>query len=232
MGKGIRIICVVFYFLLIFQSVFGQVRLPRLISDGLVLQRNTENKIWGWAGVGENVEIEFMEKSYQTVAKSNGQWEVSLSSLQAGGPYDMEINASNQISLKNILIGDVWVCSGQSNMVLPIKRVRDLYEDEIAASENSNIRHFFVPMCYDFNTPQEDVKSGYWESANPKSILGFTATGYFFAKVLFDKYQVPIGLIHASLGGSPAEAWLSEDALKEFPEHLEIVKKFKIMRKK
>ena len=225
MNKKIMIPCALFCFLLIFQSAFAQVKLPRLISDGLVLQRDTENKIWGWAGVGENVEIEFMEKSYQTVANSNGQWEVSLSSLQAGGPYDMEINASNQISLKNILIGDVWVCSGQSNMVLPIKRVRDLYEEEIAASENQYIRHFFVPIRYDFNTPQQDLQSGSWESAKPENVLNFSATAYFFAKDLYEKYDIPIGLVNASVGGTPAEAWMSEEILNDFPNHFETLLK-------
>jgi len=139
----------------------------------------------------------------------------------------MEINADNHITLKNIMIGDVWVCSGQSNMDLSMARVKDRYEDVIANSNNPAIKRFFVSKRYNFNTPQEDLQSGYWESANPESILRFTATGYFFAKALYEKYEVPIGLIHASVGGSPAEAWLSEDALKEFPAHLETAEKFK-----
>jgi sialate O-acetylesterase len=227
MGKKIWILSTIFCFLLIIQSAFGQVKLPRLISDGMVLQRDTENKIWGWAESGEKVEIKFIEKSYATIANDKGVWEIVLSSLQAGGPYNMEVNASNQIIIKDILVGDVWVCSGQSNMVLPIKRVRDLYEVEIAASENSNIRHFFVPMRYDFNTPQEDLKSGSWESANPENVLNFSATAYFFAKDLYKKYHVPIGLINASVGGTPIEAWMSEEALKEFPIHYETMVKFR-----
>lgn len=181
----------------------------------------------GGAAVGEKITINFMEKTYDTTADENSKWAIILSDLKAGGPYGMEITASNHITLKNILIGDVWVCSGQSNMVLPMDRVKDRYADVIAHSDNPSIRQFLVPIRYDFNTPQEELQSGIWEPANPENILNFTATGYFFAKTLFEKYQVPIGLINVSVGGSPAEAWLSEDALKSFPTHLETAIRFK-----
>jgi sialate O-acetylesterase len=216
-----------FYLFIISQTVFCQVRLPQLVSDGMVLQRGACVKIWGWAGAGEKVTVKFNGKTYNTTAGIDGKWAVTLPELKAGGPYSMDINASNHLTLKDILIGDVWVCSGQSNMDLTMDRVKYRYEDVIANSNNPAIRRFFVSKRYDFNTPQQDLQSGYWESANPKSILRFTATGYFFAKALYEKYEVPIGLIHASVGGSPAQAWLSEDALKAFPEYLQTVKKFK-----
>jgi len=215
------------YVLMISQAAFCQVRLPLLISDGMVLQRDADVKIWGWASAGEKVTIKFNDKTYNAVAGTDGKWAVSLSALIAGGPYDMEINATNHTTLKNILIGDVWICSGQSNMVLPMDRVKYRYQDVIAHSENPSIRQFIVPDRYDFKTPQEDLESGNWESANPGTILNFTAIGYFFAKELFEKYHVPIGLIKASLGGSPVQAWMSEDALKEFPEYLATAEKFK-----
>jgi sialate O-acetylesterase len=139
----------------------------------------------------------------------------------------MEIKAGNNITLKNILIGDVWICSGQSNMELTMERVKDKYPNEITNSDNNSIRQFEVPDKYNFNTPQEDLESGTWESANPKTIFKFTAIGYFFAKELYQKYHVPIGLINASLGGSPAQAWMSEDALKSFPEDLATLQKYK-----
>jgi len=216
-----------FYILLFSQAAFCQVRLPRLVSDGMVLQRGDSAKIWGWAAADEKVTINFNGKTYSNTAGTDGKWAVTLSALKAGGPYSMEINGSNHITLKDILIGDVWVCSGQSNMDLPMARVEARYQDVIANSKNPAIRRFFVSRRYDFNTPHEDLQSGSWESANPESVLRFTATGYFFAKALYEKYKVPIGLIHASVGGSPAEAWLSEEALKEFPAHLETAKKFK-----
>jgi sialate O-acetylesterase len=193
----------------------------------MVLQRGGSVKIWGWAAKGEKVTINFNDKTYHTTTGSDCKWAVILSELKTGGPYSMDINASNHITLKNILIGDVWVCSGQSNMDLSMARVEERYKDVIASSKNPAIRRFFVSKRYDFNKPQEDLQSGYWESANPESVLRFTATGYFFAKALYEKYKIPIGLIHASVGGSPIEAWLSEDALQVFPEYLETAKKFK-----
>jgi len=213
--------------LLIFHSALCDVKLPRLVSDGMILQRGAGAKVWGWADVGEKVTIKFNGKIYDTTAGADGKWEVKLSERKAGGPYTMEIDAGNHITLKDIMVGDVWVCSGQSNMVLPMSRVSNRYPDEIAASKNDAIRQFLVPEKYDFKAPQQDLQSGRWESANPETVLRFTATGYFFAKALYEKYGVPIGLVNASVGGSPAEAWLSEEALKEFPEHLETAKKFK-----
>lgn len=216
-----------FYLLLFSQTAFCQVRLPLLVSDGMVLQRDANVKVWGWAAEGEKVTIDFNGKTYHATAGTDGKWAVVLSESKAGGPYHMDIKASNHITLKNILIGDVWVCSGQSNMVLPMDRVKYRYEEAIANSSNPSIRQFIGPDRYDFNKPREDFQSGRWESANPETILKFTAAGYFFAKELFEKYRVPTGLINTALGGSPAEAWLSEDALQAFPEHLDTAKKFR-----
>jgi len=112
-------------------------RLPRLISDGMVLQRDKDIKIWGWALPGETVTVSFMGQTYSSTADAKGKWEVLLPKLPAGGPHSMEITASQQrIIVKDILIGDVWVCSGQSNMVIPMERVKDIYEDEIAHCDN------------------------------------------------------------------------------------------------
>ncbi|MFH0992453.1 MAG: sialate O-acetylesterase [bacterium] len=205
----------------------AQVKLPRLISDGMVVQRNTNVKIWGWASSNETVAIRFVDSTYHSVADSTGTWSVALAPLNAGGPYTMEISASNRITIKDILIGDVWVCSGQSNMELNMNRARLLYETEIATANNSFIRHFTVPQKYNFQTPQEDLQSGTWISTTPETILNFSAVAYFFTKELYERYQVPIGLINASLGGSPAEAWLSEEALKQFPAHFQEAQRFK-----
>lgn len=208
-------------FLLLFTGTnsFGQVKLPRLVSDGMVLQRDTKTNIWGWASAGEKVSLSFNGKTYETTTAADGKWKVALAPMPAGGPFTMQISGSNQVAVKNILLGDVWVCSGQSNMELPMERVKYKYPTEIAASENNQIRQFIVATRYNFKGPQEDLPSGTWESANPKSVLQFSAVGYFFAKELYQKYKVPIGLIRVSVGGSPAEAWLSADALKAFPEH-------------
>ncbi|MBN1456460.1 MAG: hypothetical protein JW912_01255 [Sedimentisphaerales bacterium] len=215
------------FVLLICQAGFCEVKLPRLISDGMILQRGVGANIWGRADEGEVVTVKFNGKTYNAITGANGKWAVTLCELKAGGPYSMEIRGSNHITLKDILIGEVWVCSGQSNMDLPMDRVKYRYPEVIAGSENKAIRQFFVPRKYDFKAPQEDFESGEWVSANPESVLKFTAVGYFFARELFEKYHVPIGLISSSLGGSPAEAWMSEDALKAFPDHLETARKFK-----
>ncbi|MFU0800580.1 MAG: Sialate O-acetylesterase [Xylanivirga thermophila] len=203
-------------------------KLPRLISDGMIMQRNVKVRIWGWASSGRNVTINFLDREYDTISDRNGKWSIFLPKLEAGGPYTMEVRSGNQtIIIKDILVGDVWVCSGQSNMVLPMSRVEDFYADEIASCDNEQIRLFIVPDRYDFKSPRQDFKSGKWESANHETILNFTAVGYFFAKTLFKKYNIPIGLINASVGGSPVEAWLSEEALQSFPKYLKTVSKLK-----
>ncbi|MBD8347603.1 sialate O-acetylesterase [Dysgonomonas sp. HGC4] len=201
----------------------ASVKLPVLISDGMVLQRDTELKLWGWASENESIEISFLNKSYKTTADSNGKWEVSLPPQQAGGPYQMQIN---DISIHDILIGDVWLCSGQSNMEIPIRRVLDLYQQEVSQINNPYIRHLKVPLNYNFEKTNDDLNGGSWKSATPENILDISAVAYFFAKELYDKYKVPIGLLNSSAGGSPIEAWLSKDALKEFPSDLQTAEQF------
>lgn len=213
--------------LLLSFNLYSQVRLPRLISDGMVLQRETDVKIWGWAAPGENISLSFRGKAYKTSANESGKWSINLPPMQAGGPYEMTIQASNQLKINDILVGDVWVASGQSNMELTMQRAAPIYQDIIAQAGNPSIRHFDVPDRYNFNQPQEDLAGGSWQAATPESVLNFSAVAYFFAKELYEKYRIPIGLINASLGGSPVEAWLSEEALKEFPAHFEEAQRFK-----
>jgi sialate O-acetylesterase len=214
-------------FLLIPVTGLSQVTLPKLIADGMVLQRDTDVKIWGWASAYEQISVHFRDMTYRSAADSAGEWEIVLSDLKAGGPYEMIIEAGNRITLQDILIGDVWVVSGQSNMELPMRRVRSLYEEEIATGQNDYIRYFNVPQKYDFNTPQKDLDSGHWQKTDPETVREFSAAAYFFAKELYETYHIPIGLINTSLGGSPAEAWMSEEALKEFPVHYQEAQRFK-----
>lgn len=205
----------------------AQIKLPRLISDGMVLQRDTKIKIWGWASPNEKIQIDFNTKKYFTTTSKTGEWTVILPSQKAGGPYQMTLSASNKIVLNDILFGDVWVLSGQSNMELPMQRVKDKYAIEIAKATNSTIRHFLVPDKYDFEKENTDVEAGEWKAATPENVLEFSAVGYFFANEIYTKYKVPIGLINSALGGSPAEAWLSETAVKKFPEYAKEHQKFK-----
>ena len=225
---------IIIFSLFISVTAFSQVRLPKLVSDGMVLQRDAEVKIWGWAGKDEKVSVNFMNSTYNTVAADEGDWSIELPKLKAGGPYEMQINASNSITIHDIMIGDVWVCSGQSNMELLMKRVSWNYPGEIAHSENKYIRQFYVPQRYNFHHPENDlsysslpVEQAGWRIASPENTPDFSAVAYFFGKYLYEKYKVPVGLINSSLGGSPVEAWISAGALKKFPKYLNEADMFK-----
>lgn len=220
-----KIVIIIAFFLC--SGIYGQIKLPRLISDGMVLQRDIPLKIWGWASPNEKIEINFNQKKFKTIAAKDGNWIVILPSQKAGGPYEMTLSASNTIVLKNILIGDVWLCSGQSNMELPMERVKDKYKDVIAKTDNSNIRQFLVPDQYEFAKENVDLSSGEWLSADPGNILKFSAVAYFFADEIYQKYKIPIGLINSALGGSPAECWISAEAVKKFPEYDKEYQRFK-----
>ncbi|HEX5057377.1 MAG TPA: sialate O-acetylesterase [Gammaproteobacteria bacterium] len=209
------------------QPVCANVRLPRLLGDGVVLQRDAKLNVWGWADPGEPVNIEFRGRTYQTRTGQDGKWKTWLPPQQPGGPDRMTVSGNNSIVLNEVYVGDVWICSGQSNMELPIARVRELYENDILSSFNPYIRHFLVPDRYNFKNPEDDLPDGRWESANPQTVPNFTAVGYFFARELYERYQVPIGLINTSLGGSPVEAWMSEQALEQFPQHLATAVEFR-----
>lgn len=195
---------------------FSQVKLPRLVRDSMVLQRDTKIKIWGWATKGEKITVKFNGKSYKTRTGDDGKWLVWLAPIKAGGPYAMDITGSNKISLKEILVGDVWFCSGQSNMVHQMNIHDVIYAKDIAEANNPQIRHFWIPTLTSLSGPKDDLPAGYWKSAIGDDVRPFSAVAYFFAKKLYEKYHVPIGLINASVGGTPIEAWTSEEGLKDF----------------
>ena len=165
---------------------YSQVRLPRLISDGMVLQRDYGIIIWGWAGAYEKISLQFIDSTYNITASKAGEWNIILKGLKAGGPYKMQINATNAITISDILIGDVWICSGQSNMELPMKRVRPLYQSEIANSENQFIRN----LLFHRNIILINLKKIYDSAVGSQQIREctyFSAVAYFFAKELYDK---------------------------------------------
>lgn len=203
--------------------VEAKIKLPALVSDGMVLQRNQKLNIWGKADANEKVEVKFLNKSYKTTADQNGNWKIVLPEQKAGGPYTMTIN---EITLKDILIGDVWLASGQSNMELPMRRLTPLYSNEIKNANNQYIRFFTVPQKYNFKSPQSELDGGKWETTNPQTILNFSGVAYFFAKDISEKNKVPVGIIHSSLGGSPIQAWMDENSLKKYPEYLDEAKKW------
>ncbi|WP_417355199.1 sialate O-acetylesterase [Flavobacterium sp.] len=205
----------------------AQIKLPEIVSNGMVLQREEPINIWGWAAPNEKVIVRFNNKKYKTITTKNGVWKVILSPIKAGGPYSMEIEGSNKIILNDILVGDVWLCSGQSNMVHQMRLHNVLYADEIANASYNEIRQFFVPNTVNLSGPQTKLPESLWKKAINPDINEFSAVAYFFAKELYQKYKVPIGIINSSWGGTPIEAWVSEKGFKEFPNVLKTINRNK-----
>ena len=198
-------------------NAFGAVRIPSVLSDGMVLQRNRPITVWGWAESGESFEVAWNGNLYTVAAETDGTWQLELPAMPAGGPFVMKIG---DIELNDILIGDVFLCSGQSNMELPVRRVTDMFAEEIAEYENDLIRHYAVPQTFDFNKECDDTPAASWKPCTQENVMDFSALAYFFAKDLYKKTGVPVGLVNASWGGTPAEAWMSENALQPFPKYI------------
>ncbi|MDR0940336.1 MAG: hypothetical protein LBN29_13515 [Mediterranea sp.] len=192
----------------------GKVRLPRLISDGVVFQRHAPIRVWGWGDPGERVTLSFKGTTYKTRVDKRGEWMLTLPGQPAGGPYSMRVN---ELEVDDILIGEVWLCSGQSNMETPMNRVAEMFADEVASINNPMIRHFKTNLRYDVDGTGQEV-TGTWKAATPDNIMAYSATAYFFGKYLYEHLNVPIGLFNSSVGGSPIEAWLSPEAARAFPE--------------
>jgi sialate O-acetylesterase len=205
----------------------AQIKLPRIIRDSMVLQRDAKINVWGWASGGEKVSVTFNSKTYKTTTGSDGKWKLQLAPMKAGGPYIMEISGKNKIMLHDILIGDVWLCTGQSNMVHQMALHAIRYADEIATANNPEIRQFWVPNITNLQSPQDDLPSGSWKWANPTDVQQFSAVAYFFAKKIYEKYHVPIGIINASWGGIPIESMMSEVAFTSFTDILKTIEKNK-----
>lgn len=197
----------------------AQVKLPAFFSDSMVLQQNTNAPVWGWASPGQKVTVSgsWSKKTLQGIADQQGKWMIKLPTPKAGGPYDVIITAGETRTLHGVLIGEVWICSGQSNMEMPVQGWPNTpivnSANEIAQSSYPAIRMFTVEKTIAY-APQQDVK-GSWVSASPASTGSFSATAYFFGRELYKQLHVPIGLIHTSWGGTIAEAWTSAPALQE-----------------
>jgi sialate O-acetylesterase len=204
-------------FLLLSFSAFADVKLPSLVSNGMVLQRDIPVKIWGWANPGEKVTVSFKGKKIRSSADAMGNWSATLPATPAGGPYEILVN---EIRLQDVLFGDVWLCSGQSNMVLNMERVKEKYSTDIASANYPQIRNFFIPTAISKIDVKQDLPASSWLPVNPENVLLMGAVSYFFARDLYAKYQVPIGIINSSVGGTPIESWISEDGLKEFPAYV------------
>jgi sialate O-acetylesterase len=195
----------------------------------MVLQRNKPLHIWGWADKGEKVTVTFFNATYKATAAADGKWEVSLPARPAGGPYIMTIKGNNTITLDNILIGEVWVASGQSNMEMPLNGWGTIlnFEQEIKAANYPEIRLFQINHTTS-TALQEDVVTwkGGWLPCTAENISQFSAVGYFFAREIYTHEHIPVGVIHTSWGGTVAEAWTSGESLKKMPAFADTVKMF------
>ncbi len=200
-----------------FVSANAQVRLPSVFGDGMVLQRNEPIKVWGWAESGRTVRINWLNADYLAEADADGKWMAELPPLSAGGPYTMTVG---DITISDILIGDVFLCSGQSNMELPVRRVTDMFAEEIALYENKQIRQYIVPDTFDFNSPQDNTPKSEWKECTQENVMEFSALGYFYAREIISHTQVPVGIVNCCWGGTPIEAWTSEEGLRDFPRQL------------
>lgn len=209
-----------------FSPAYADVTLPRLLSDGAILQRDKPITIWGWAHEGEQVTVSFAGKEQSTTAQA-GKWQVTFPARKAGGPYELTVTGKNTLTRKDILLGDVWIAAGQSNMELPLRRVKYQYPGVIEATRLSQVREFNVPVTYAFKGPLADYTQGEWKTATPENLPGFSAVGFFFAKQLHRVTRVPIAVVTLPVGGSPAEAWMSESALKKYPHYLKQLTPFK-----
>jgi sialate O-acetylesterase len=197
------------------ETTFAEVHVPSLIGDNMVLQQGKKVRIWGTADAKEKISVSLASEKQNAVADQSGHWEVLLGPLKAGGPFVLNVSGSNTLTFKNILVGEVWICSGQSNMEWPLINSKG-GADVVAQANFPEIRLFTVQKSTSA-TALNDVK-GKWTETIPDEVGQFSAVAYFFGRELYQKLKVPIGLIHTSWGGTPAEAWTSPDALSAVTE--------------
>ena len=208
--------------IMVVMGIKAKVTLPKIFSDGMVMQRETNANLWGEAKASSNVKIttSWDNKSYVVRSDSNGKWKTSVKTPKAGGPFSITFSDGEKLTINNILIGEVWICSGQSNMEMPMKGYKnqpvDNAVEDILHSKDSNLRLFTVKRNSKFK-PVDDV-TGNWNEANPASVRNFSATAYYFGRELRRSLDVPVGLIVAAWGGSACEAWMTADWLKAFPD--------------
>ena len=191
----------------------ANVTLPRIFGSSMVLQRNKPIAVWGWADPGEKITVQFNKQIKKTKAAKDGAWKVQLAPESAGGPYQLVVMGKNTITFEDILVGEVWICSGQSNMEWSVKS-SDSANREIREADYPMIRHIKVPRTI-AASPAKDITGGVWQKADSTTTGDFTAVGYFFARKLFKELQVPVGLINTSWGGTMVEAWTSREAFEK-----------------
>jgi len=199
----------------------ANVRMPLLFSDGMVLQRNKTIPVWGWADANEKVEVRFNKQIKTIKADKNGKWMVKLDAEKAGGPFELNIIGKNKIVIADVLVGEVWICSGQSNMEFQVYKTMNA-KAEIEDSNYPMIRHFGVAQDLS-GSPKEDLKAGKWAVCNKENVGDFTAVGYFFAKKIYAELKIPIGIINTSWGGTCVETWTSREAFENSEDFKDMI---------
>lgn len=199
----------------------AKVILPKIFSDNMVLQRNGLIPVWGWADANEKIEVRFNNQVKSVKAGKNGKWLIRLDAENAGGPYDMTIKGKNTVQIRNILVGEVWLCSGQSNMEWTVGQSMNA-KQEIAAANNLFIRHIKIQRDIS-SLPQNDINAGDWQICDSTTVANFTGVGYFFAKNLYNELKIPVGLINSSWGGTNIETWISREAFENSDEFKEMI---------
>jgi sialate O-acetylesterase len=203
--------------------VKAQVKLASLFTDGMVLQQQATVPVWGWdkAGARVTVTTSWNKKTYNAVADASGKFSIKVATPVYGGPYQVTVSDGKPIVLNDVLIGEVWICTGQSNMEMPMKgfKGQPIYDsnEAIINSKNKNIHLFNVPHSSK-TTLQQDAKTSQWREATPETVSNFSATGYYFGRLLNKMLDVPIGLINCSYSGSSIQAWMDPETLQGFPE--------------
>lgn len=206
---------------ILLNSVHAEIKLPSIFTDNMVLQQQSDVDFWGWATANSTIAVttSWNKKKYSTKADATGKWKLKVATPVAGGPYEVVVSDGQEIKLKNVLIGEVWICSGQSNMEMPMKGFKGQpiagSNEVILKSRNNNIRVYTVPRSSQ-TEPQDNSKSSPWRVAEPEAVANFSATAYFFGRLLNEMLDVPIGLINTSYGGSTIEAWMTPNTLKDF----------------
>jgi sialate O-acetylesterase len=205
--------------LLIFTSQFAvaQLKIARLFSDHVVLQRQKPIPVWGWATAKDKITVTLAGQTQTAITDASGKWQVKFNPLEAGGPFVMSVSdKNNSLKINDILIGEVWLCSGQSNMEWSVKQA-DNFKVEKKNANFPQIRHFFVEHEVTM-TPEKDLKSGEWKVASEETVGDFTAVGFFFAREIYQKLNIPVGLLHSSWGGSQVEGWISKEGMASSDE--------------
>ena len=207
MKKCLFIIILSFFSL----SVYANIRLPNIIGSNMVLQQKSTVKLWGWALAAEKVKVtaSWDNKTIETVADGNANWQIDIQTPSAGGPYTITLQGGNKIVLENVLIGEVWVCGGQSNMEWDYNHGILAVKEDFDKASKVNIRFFNVPRITS-KTPQNDC-TGSWATCDSNTLKSFSAVGYYFGKYLSRDLNVPVGLISSNWGGTPAEVWTPQD---------------------